>query len=121
VPDVHGPLPLEVVRDLLGITRAWYRAAKADMGAGKRLINELEVIGKLFRAALDLARKTQPDTLGHRAAWARAEEATDRLMRLITIETRVWPIVEAAVVRVRRIHPKPREADERRAAERTRR
>jgi hypothetical protein len=121
MPDVHGPLPLEVVRDLLGIVRAWFRAAKADHGFGKPRLDELEAIGKKLREALALARKTAPDTVGHRAAWAKAEEATARLMKLVTIETRAAPIVEAAVIRFRRLPSKRHERDERRAAARSRR
>jgi hypothetical protein len=47
--------------------------------------------------------------------------ATERLMRVVSATMTAGPLVEAAVVRVRRIHRKPREAEARKVAERTRR
>jgi hypothetical protein len=62
---LDGPLsslgdrfPLEVVRDLLGITRAMFLAAKTDVALMHQL-DELVAIGKKFRLAFDLARKTR--------------------------------------------------------------
>ena len=40
------------------------------------LLEELRGIGESLHVALNLAAKTKPNTTGHRAAWARAEEAT---------------------------------------------
>jgi hypothetical protein len=114
------PLPIEAVRDLLGICRALFAARKREH-APKAELDELREIGSALGKALELAGRTEPNTVGHRAAWDRAEMATERLMRIVSATMTAGPIVEAAVVRVRRIHPKPREADERRAAERTRR
>ena len=114
------PLPLEAVRDLLGICRALFAARKREH-APKSELEELRDIGSALVKALELARRTQPDTVGHRSAWDRAEMATERLMRVVSATMAAGPLVEAAVVRVRRIHPRPREADQRRIAERTRR
>lgn len=114
------PLPLEAVRDLLGICRALFAARKREH-APKAELEELREIGSALVKALELARRTEPNTVGHRSAWDRAEMATERLMRVVSATMTAGPLVEAAVVRVRRIHPKPREADQRRLAERTRR
>jgi hypothetical protein len=114
------PLPLEAVRDLLGICRALFAARKREHAPAGEL-EELKAIGSALSKAIELARKTEPNTVGHRAAWDKAEMATQRLMRVISVSMAVAPVVEAAVVRVRRIHARPRVADERRAAERTRR
>lgn len=121
--DTRGPLPLETVRDLLGIVRAWYASAKNDHGVGRPQLRELAEIGRLLRLAVDLAQKTRPDTIGHRASWEHAEEATRRLMALVMeLPVPAGPIVEAAVIRFRkRPQQKPSEREERRAAERTRR
>jgi hypothetical protein len=116
----QGPLPLEAVRDLIGICRALFAARKLEH-APKTELDELAEIGANLKRALELGRKTEPNTVGHRAAWDKADMATERLMRVISVSMAAAPLVEAAILRVRRIHPKPREADERRAAERTRR
>jgi hypothetical protein len=109
------PLPVEAVRDLLGIARALFAARKREFATTPEL-NELAEIGKKLRAALRLA-KSAPDTLGHRAAWIQAEDACTRLMRLISLETPAASVVEAAVVRIRRIGPRPpSEREEKRAA-----
>ena len=119
MPDVHGPLPLEPVRDLLAITRAMFLAAKQDPAYMYQL-DELTEIGRKLRLAFDLARKCPPDTVGHRAAWGHAEAATERLMKLMTTTALLFPVVEASVVRFRRTPPKPSERDERKVAARKR-
>ena len=105
-------LPLEAVRDLLGICRALYAAKKRE-GAPRPVLAELAAIGEKLKQALTLAHKTEPETVGHRAAWAHAEEATKRLMKLVTLSLSLAPTVEAAVIRVRRITPGPSPRDER--------
>jgi len=114
------PLPLEAARDLLGICRALFAARKREHATVAEL-DELQAIGKALSKALELARKTEPNTVGHRAAWDQAEMATERLMRVVSATMTAGPLVEAAVVRVRRIHRRPREAEARKVAERTRR
>jgi hypothetical protein len=57
-------LPRDVVRDLLGITRALYRAKLAGARDPRRLV-QLEDIGRTYQRALDLAR-AGPDTMGGR-------------------------------------------------------
>jgi hypothetical protein len=107
-------LPLEAVRDLLGIARAMY-AARQREGALVAL-PELAEIGQKLKLALKLGQG-DPETMGHRAAWTHAEEATGRLMKLITAATLAAPIVEAAAVRLRRLGPQPApEREEKRAA-----
>jgi len=119
LPNFRDKLPLEVVRDLLGITRAMFLAARKDIALAHQL-DELTAIGKKLRLAFDLARKTDPDTLGHRAAWGHAEEATTRLMKLMTTTALLFPVVEASVVRFRRVPPKANEREEKRAVARKR-
>ena len=92
------PLPIESVRDLLGIARALYRVAK-DRGALAQA-KELEAIGKQYRTALQLARETEPGTLGHRAAWQHAAHATERLGSLIGGVTEMRPAFEATARRL---------------------
>jgi hypothetical protein len=55
------------VRDLLGIARALY-AADHKRGAGAGRLAEIAAAGKDLADALELARMTEPDTVGHRAA-----------------------------------------------------
>jgi hypothetical protein len=112
-------LPIEAVRDLLGICRALYAAKKRE-GAPRPVLDELAAIGEKLKQALALAQKTLPDTLGHRAAWTHAEEATARLMKLVTLALPLAPTVEAAVIRVRRLSPGVSARDERKLMHKTR-
>lgn len=76
-PSKRSQLPRGVVRDLLGITRALYRAELAAGGNPVRL-QSLVDIGGMLRTALELST-VEPDTIGHRAAWGWAGKATAAL------------------------------------------
>ncbi len=95
------PFPFEAVRDLLGILRAMYAAARAQ-GAGSRRLQALERVGAELRLAVDLALEHEPGTLGHAAAWDRAERATRDLGTLVDSTTPLEPTLEAAAQRVQR-------------------
>ena len=95
----NTPFPFEAARDLLGIVRAMYAAARAD-GAGERRLANLRDIGRELRVAIDLAIEASPGTLGHAAAWDRAEQATRRLTELIDCTTPLEPAVNAAAARL---------------------
>jgi hypothetical protein len=103
-------LPVDAVRDLLGIARALYAAKKSE-GAPAWVLEELKAIGEKLKLSLELGRKP-PDSLGHRAAISHAEDACGRLTRLITHETPLAPTLEAATVRVRRIPALPSVAED---------
>ena len=68
--------------------------AKARVGPLE--LEELLHIGRELRAALNLASKTQPGTVGHRAAWSRAEDATRLLGHLVGQLEALHPVIEAA-------------------------
>jgi hypothetical protein len=90
---------------------------KRDGSASVPELAKLADIGKRLKLALDIGRKTEPDTVGHRAAWTHAEEATSALVAMISVSTPAAPIVEAAAFRVRRFgRQPPSERDGRRAA-----
>ncbi|MFZ5893037.1 MAG: hypothetical protein ACOY0T_18400 [Myxococcota bacterium] len=91
-------IPLEALRDLVGICRALYAAWKKER-VGPIELEELAGIGKDLSDALRLARKTEPGTLGHRAAWSRAEEATRRLGHLVGKLEPLHLTLEAATAR----------------------
>src|SRR5262249_32415453 len=89
----------EAVRDLLGVVRAIYAWAKAS-GAGDAELARISRVGGELRRALDLASAARPGTLGHAAAWKRAEDATLRAGDLVDALTPAEPLVLAARVRV---------------------
>lgn len=91
--------PFEAVRDLLGLVRAIYGAAKAN-GAGRVELDRIARVGNDLSQAIDLAVETRPGTLGHTAAWRRAEEATRRVADLVDAMTSAEPLVAAATARV---------------------
>ncbi len=74
-------LPRDVVRDLLGISRALYATRKTE-GAAPGELTKLAAAGALFVDSLELS-KTKPDTVGHRAAWAKADRATAALLEVL--------------------------------------
>ncbi len=81
MPRHTEALPRDAVRDLLGICRALYASRRAE-GATTDELSKLAEAGALLVDALDLAR-TQPVTVGHRAAWAKAERGTAMLLELL--------------------------------------
>lgn len=97
----RGQLPVEAVRDLLGICRALYAAWREHRPATENELGELRGIGQDLRAALELARKSKPDTVGHRAAWGKAERAMRRLGELVSDHDRLRPSISALVRKVR--------------------
>jgi len=98
-PPREAPIPIEALRDLIGLCRALYLAWRTN-GAGPVELDELASIGRDLRSALKLAKSTKPDTVGHRAAWSRAEDATRRLGHVVSALEPLKPTVEAASRRV---------------------
>jgi hypothetical protein len=114
-------LPVEAVRDLLGIARALYAAAKAE-DAGRRHLEEIATAGRELRRALDLAERTPPGSMGHRAAWTWASRGYERLVAQLSLTTALLPVVEAAAARAGVRLPKAAgDRDDERRAQRVRR
>ncbi|MFO0571783.1 MAG: hypothetical protein U0263_39530 [Polyangiaceae bacterium] len=113
------PFPFEAVRDLLGILRALYAARRRE-GASRRRLRELGGLGRQLRAAVDLALEHEPGTLGHAAAWERAERAVAELGALVDATTPIAPTLEAAARRVRDESRSARGRDEGRLARKMR-
>ena len=76
-------LPRDTVRDLLGIARALY-VVRDNQGAPHSELDRIREVSAWLIDALELSR-TAPDTLGHRAAWAKAERATSALTELLLV------------------------------------
>ena len=74
-------LPKETIRDLLGIARALFVVRDGER-APKAELDRIREVSAWLVDALELAR-TRPDTLGHRAAWFKAERATAALTELL--------------------------------------
>jgi hypothetical protein len=92
--DTHGPFPFGAARDLLGIARAMFRASSDETRRER-----LKTIGHQLRLALQLARDSGPGTMGRRAAWSHAEQATAALGDLVADGATVEPLVRAAAGR----------------------
>jgi hypothetical protein len=98
------PFPRELVRDLLGIARALYRAERSKSLPDPSRLGRLEVIGRQYRRALEQGVRFEPDTLGGRAARRAAEEATAALGTLVgETSDLIAPAVEASAKRLRRV------------------
>jgi hypothetical protein len=94
-----NPFPFEAVRDLLGIVRATYAWAR-----GARRTKDMQRLaraGRLLREALVLAVEHQPGTMGHGAAWQKADAAMEELGQVVDVLMPARPIIEAAGKRVR--------------------
>lgn len=87
------PFPIEAVRDLLGLVRAFYAATPRD-GTVKR--RRLAAIGRRLTTAIELSASTEHGSVGHRAAWLHAEEATRELAGLVELTTMARPVIDAA-------------------------
>jgi hypothetical protein len=95
------PFPRAVVRDLLGIVRALYRAELARETVDRTRVERLRQIGLLFREALDMGIKYEPDTIGGRAAMVKAERATEQLGAFVADSELMAPAVAATGERLR--------------------
>lgn len=76
-------LPRDTVRDLLGIARALY-FVRDGQAAERPELDRIREVSAWLVEALELS-KTAPDTLGHRAAWTKAERATATLTELLLV------------------------------------
>jgi hypothetical protein len=110
-PSRDAAFPVEAARDLLGIVRALYTAWRAARRPPDELA-ELESIGRELSAALELARRSPVPSLGHSAAWARADSAAQRLGEIIGAEVPLRPLLLAASARVRGAPSPPRTPSE---------
>jgi hypothetical protein len=99
-PSRDLAFPLEAARDLLGIVRALYTAWRTARRPPDELA-ELESIGRELAAAIELARRSPVPSLGHSAAWTRADAAAQRLGDIIGAEVPLRPLLLAASARVR--------------------
>ncbi len=93
------PFPASAVRDLVGIVRAMYVAAKLG-GAGKNDLAKIERVGRDLSDAIELANRAGPGTIGYSAAWKKAEDASRRACDLVDALTPAEPLVHAARSRI---------------------
>jgi len=93
------PFPAAAVRDLVGIVRAMYVAAKLS-GAGKNELVRIERVGRDLADALELANRSGPNTIGYSAAWKKAEDASRRAGDLVDALTPAEPLLHAARSRI---------------------
>jgi hypothetical protein len=96
-PHRDEPLPVEAVRDLLGVARALYLARK-EHGAGRAELERLALAGRRLRHALALVELPGPNNLS--AAWFQAEQAVADLAGSVDALTPAEWIVEASAKRV---------------------
>ena len=86
MPRANAPIPLETLRDLLGIARALYASWRKD-GVGPIEMEELRSIGEDLRDAHALVSKTKRGSGAYLAAMTKAERATKRLGDIIQHDT----------------------------------
>lgn len=97
----YPPLPLGALRDLLGITRAMYRATVLDDPRDVCRLQALKDIGRTLRAVL-AARRAPRGTNAHLEAWVAAERATKALGELVGESLELAPLIAATARRVSR-------------------
>lgn len=96
----RDPFPFEAARDLLGVVRALYAAARAR-GADADRLRAIAVVGADLAQAIALASAHPPGTLGFSSAWSRAERASAHAGELVDALTPAEPMLRAAVGRAR--------------------
>lgn len=95
------PIPLDALRDLLGLVRAMWRAKKKE-GAPPFELARYERVGRDLKEAFNMGVSSTPGTMGYWAAWAKAEKATHAVADLVSCIDSAEPIVKAAQAAVRR-------------------
>jgi hypothetical protein len=85
-------LPIGPLRDLLGITRALYRASRAEEPPDATRLEALDSIGRALGAALREARG-HPGTVPYQEAWAATERAVTALQGLVDNSMRVGLVI----------------------------
>ena len=101
VQPLPRPLPREIVRDLLGITRALYRAELVKPTTDRARMERLVGIGQQFRRALDMSARYGADTMAGRAAFEAARNATEQLGDLVADSAELTHAVAATAARLR--------------------
>lgn len=96
-PD--APFPFDAVRDLLGVVRAVYAAAR-EGGGGRGQLGRIAKVGQDLSRALDLAGSGRHGAAGLAPAWKCLEEALAEAGDLVDPLTPAAPIVQAARSRV---------------------
>lgn len=79
----YPPVPRGALRDLLGITRALYRAAREAAPPDEARLAALEGVGKALKEALRLSKGAAPGTISHGSAHAAATRAIAELQQLV--------------------------------------
>ena len=79
--------------------RALY-AARRRAGAGSTELEDLARAGTELQEALSLASTSRPGTVGHAAAWKRAEDATQIAGSIDAVAMPAEPVLREAVGRV---------------------
>jgi hypothetical protein len=97
----YPPLPIEPLRDLLGITRALYRTTLLEASPDALRLQALEDIGTTLRAVLRAAG-AHPGTIDHLNAWASAERATKALGELVDDSMPLGPLMASTARRISR-------------------
>lgn len=97
----YPPLPVGALRDLLGVTRALYRATSDAEPRDEARLQALGEIGRALRAALRGA-SAHPGTIDHGTAWAAAERATRGLRELVGAGELLAPLIAATARRIKR-------------------
>jgi len=97
----YPPLPVGALRDLLGITRALYRAALEEEPRDAARLQALEEIGRTLKAVLRASR-AHPGTITHGDAWLAAERITKVLQEIVSDSTLLAPVIAATARRISR-------------------
>ncbi|NUP13335.1 MAG: hypothetical protein HOW73_45435 [Polyangiaceae bacterium] len=102
------PLPVEAVRDLIGIARIMWRATAED---DQRRRRQIASGGRKLRRALAMALQHPPSSEKHSEAWRWAEEGCRELGEAISYfeKATVWvQVATRAVVNGGEPAPRPR-------------
>lgn len=97
-----GPYSPKPLRELIGVVRA-IRLAAEERDAGALVVARARAVELDLEAAYELAAESRQGTVGHRAAWARADRAVLAAGRLVEAIDAAEPIVRAACGRVTRV------------------
>ena len=92
----EGPLPVEVVRDLLGVARAMYAAFEKLGPEYSEQRFRLRGVGFQLQLALDKAAQGGPGTFANRCAWLIAGKAAKDLGEIIGERVPALALIQAS-------------------------
>ncbi len=95
LPRRDDPIPLDALRDMIGLVRSMWRAKQREKAPPMEL-ERIARVGRDLREAYNMALSSTRGTMGYWAAWEKCERACSAAVQLVGCLDMAEPIVTAA-------------------------